>query len=116
MTATGMARESSRPDYITQGATGSTTNTNYGFLWRTNLVPEGVEPTIDTIHDSIPAATPRTYWLSGLFNQNVFVLPELDIVVVRMGSPSDIFGDPIGESEGERPRSGRCFFRGLLRA
>lgn len=101
-------------DYITQGATGSTTNTNYGFLWRTNLVPEGVEPTIDTIRDSIPAATPRTYWLSGLFNQNVFVLPELDIVVVRMGFPSDIFGDPIGESEGERPRWEHYFFRGLL--
>lgn len=101
-------------DYIRQGATGTPINTNYGFLWRTNLVPEGVEPSEDTIRESIKSATPRTYWLSGLFNQNVFVVPEFNIVVVRMGFPADIFGDPIGESEGERPKWEHYFFRGLL--
>ena len=102
------------PEYITEGRTGTPINTNYGFLWRTNLVPEGAEPSEDTIRDSIRSATPQTYWLSGLFNQNVFIVPELDIVVVRMGMPSDVFGDPIGESEGERPKWEHYFFRELL--
>ncbi|MGB3412242.1 MAG: serine hydrolase [Microthrixaceae bacterium] len=101
-------------DYIRQGSMGTGANTGYGFLWRTNFGPPGVEPSADAIREGVPAATARTYWLSGMFNQNVFVLPELDMVVVRMGLPADVFGDPYGESVGARPDWDHRFFQFLL--
>lgn len=101
------------PAYVEMGSTGSEVNWNYGFLWRTNHPPAsaGEAPEMD---GRIESATDRTFWLSGMFNQNVFVVPELDIVVVRMGLPADVFADPMGEPKGNRPDWDYNFFRVLM--
>lgn len=101
-------------DYIRQGTTGTKANTGYGFLWRTNYGPPGVPESEDAVREKAASATPHTYWLSGMFNQNVYVLPELDIVVVRMGMPADVFGDSYGEAPGARPDWEFRFFKFLL--
>lgn len=100
------------PDYIEMGSTGSDINWNYGFLWRTNHGPDGVDPA--AVDGKIESTTERTFWLSGMFNQNVFMIPELDMVVVRMGLPADVFADPMGEPHGNRPDWDYNFFRVLM--
>ncbi len=101
-------------DYILQGSIGTTANTGYGFLWRTNFGPPGVPESDDSVRERVASATDRTYWLSGMFNQNLYMVPELDIVVVRMGLPADVFGDSYGESPGFRPDWDHRFFQFLL--
>lgn len=100
------------PAYVDMGSTGSEVNWNYGFLWRTNHGPAGADPT--EVDGRIESTTERTFWLSGMFNQNVFMIPELDMVVVRMGLPADVFADPMGEPHGNRPDWDYNFFRVLL--
>lgn len=101
------------PEYVDMGSTGSEVNWNYGFLWRTNHAPTVAGDDAD-VDGGIASATERTFWLSGMFNQNVFVIPELDIVVVRMGLPADVFADPLGEPNGNRPDWDYNFFRVLM--
>ena len=103
------------PEYIRQGATGTPVNPGYGFLWRTNHGPDGVPgPLQDPELVSMSAAPEDTFYLSGLFEQNVIVVPSLDLVIVRMGLPEQIFGDPMGEVKGRRPDWDHRFFRILL--
>jgi len=42
------------------------------------------------------------------------VIPSLDIVVVRMGLPEELFGDPLGDVASQRPDWDHRFFRMLL--
>jgi CubicO group peptidase (beta-lactamase class C family) len=101
--------------YVRAGAVGTTANPGYGYLWRTNDGPEGVPgPLEDPTLESMSAAPEDTFWLSGMFEQNVIVVPSLDLVVVRMGLPEELFGDPMGEVKGRRPDWDHRFFRTLL--
>lgn len=104
-------------DYVRQGAKGTAANPGYGFLWWTNEGerhrPAGyVEDWLDRRWAT--AAPVDTFGLSGMFNQNVFVIPSLDMVVVRMGPPQELFGDPMGEIQGHRPAWDHRFFTLLL--
>lgn len=105
-------------DFIAQGAAGTEANPGYGFLWRTNAGERHRDSGYvegDWLERRwVPAAPADMFGLSGMFNQNVFVLPGLDMVVVRMGLPAGMFGDPVAEWEGERPAWEHHFFRTLL--
>jgi CubicO group peptidase (beta-lactamase class C family) len=102
-------------EYIRQGATGTLANPGYGFLWRTNHGPDGVPgPLEDPDLVSMSAAPEDTFYLSGLFEQNVVMIPSLDLVVVRMGLPDTIFPDPMGMVKGRQPDWDHRFFRTLL--
>jgi CubicO group peptidase (beta-lactamase class C family) len=105
-------------EYIRQGASGTEQNPAYGFLWWTN---EGERHrTSGYIDDDwlerrwVPAAPADTFGMSGMFNQNVYVIPSLDMVVVRMGPPNELFGDPMGEIRGRRPAWEHRFFTELM--
>ncbi|MHB1138928.1 MAG: serine hydrolase domain-containing protein [Microthrixaceae bacterium] len=101
--------------YVRAGSVGTLANPGYGYLWRTNDGPDGVAgPLEDPDLESMSAAPEDTFWLSGLFEQNVIVVPSLDLVVVRMGLPQELFGDPMGEVKGRRPDWDHRFFRILL--
>jgi len=102
-------------DYVRAGATGSTVNPGYGFLWRTNQRPATGQVTVeDPMGEVLTSAPADTFWMSGMFNQNVIVIPSLDMVVVRMGLPAGIFGDPYGDVAAQRPDWDHRFFRLLL--
>jgi CubicO group peptidase (beta-lactamase class C family) len=104
-------------DYVRQGARGTTANPGYGFLWWTN---EGTtHRQAGYVDDWLPrrwspAAPTDTFGLSGMFNQHVFVIPSLEMVVVRMGPPNELFGDPMGEIAGRRPAWDHRFFTLLM--
>ncbi len=50
----------------------------YGFnWWRNGLKPDGTR--------KLPAAPPGTYWASGHNNNKCFVIPEWNMVIVRVG-------------------------------
>jgi len=103
--------------YIEQGRTGSPANAGYGFLWRTNVGDWFI--TSDPSHErkqSVPwPGLPRdAFAYSGLFEQDVVVIPSLDMVVVRLGLPPELFGDPLGESPGLRPAYDWRFNRLLM--
>ena len=73
----------------------------YGFNWWVNgITPEGKR--------FLPHAPPRTYYASGLNNNMLFVVPEWDLVFVRMG----VDGNP---PEG-KPAVYDEFFRELAKA
>ena len=69
----------------------------YGFNWWTN----GGE-------NRMPAAPPRTYYASGLNHNLLFVIPEWDMVVVRMGVDGN---PPMG-----KPQAWNGFFARLSEA
>ena len=69
----------------------------YGFNWWTN----GGE-------NRMPDAPPRTYYASGLNHNLLFVIPEWDMVVVRMGVDGN---PPMG-----KPQAWNGFFRRLSRS
>lgn len=105
-------------DYVRQGARGTEANPAYGFLWWTN---EGTRHRTSGYVDAdwlerrwVPAAPVDTFGMSGMFNQNVYVIPSLDMVVVRMGPPNELFGDPMGEIKGRRPAWEHRFFTELM--
>lgn len=106
-------------DFIRQGRTGSEANPSYGFLWFTNT-GERIRQTGGLRDDDwlerrwTPAAPVDMFGLSGLFNQNVFVIPSLDMVIVRMGLPHELFYDPIGQISGRNPDWDHRFFQILM--
>ena len=108
-------RELIAPSYMRQGATGSSANPGYGFLWRTNRTPPGATRASDDPFREVMASAPLdAFWFSGMFNQNVIMIPSLDIVVVRMGLPEELFADPLGNVASQRPDWDHRFFRMLL--
>jgi CubicO group peptidase (beta-lactamase class C family) len=104
--------------YVRDGAMGTEANPGYGYLWWTNrgeryrgsgyLEDEWLE------RRWLRSAPPDAFGLSGLFNQNVIVVPSLDLVVVRMGLPQELFGDPLGMVRARHPDWDHRFFQILL--
>ena len=104
-------------DYIDQGSHGTAANGCYGFLWWTNDgdTCDSAGPTPQTYDRPLLGSAPRDLFeLSGLFDQNVFVIPSLDMVVVRMGLPHDLTDDPMGMVAAQHPDWAFRFFRYLL--
>ena len=105
-------------DYVAQGARGTAANPCYGFLWWTN---DGT-----TCHNAtfpapvvrqrrwLPPAPADAFGLSGMFDQEVTVIPSLDMVVVRMGLDHRLVGDPLGLVAGQRARFQHRLFRLLM--
>jgi CubicO group peptidase (beta-lactamase class C family) len=79
------------PGYIDQMTAASPTNGGYGFLVWTNQGDSYITPSElarDTRnHRWVQSAPPDLFALSGLFDQDVWVIPSLDMVVVRTGGP-----------------------------
>lgn len=106
------------PDYIRQAHTGGELNPAYGFLWWSNeserIITAGFPAQQDLARRWLPTAPPDAFGMSGLFDQILVVIPSLDMVVVRMGLPNELFGDPMGEIKMQRPRWDHRFFQLLL--
>ena len=104
-------------DYVAQGSQGTAANECYGFLWWTNdgdSCRAGAPGSNTNARRMIPSAPADLISLSGLFEQNVFVIPSLDMVVVRMGLPVDLIDDPRGQVQAQNPDWDFRFFRYLL--
>lgn len=107
-------------DYIRQGRDGTDANPGYGFLWRTNSgawnIDSGFPRYVRKDEPNWPGLPRDAFAFSGLFDQHMIVIPSLDMVIVRMGPPPELFGDPIGESPGIRPNYAWTFNRLLMKA
>lgn len=108
------------PSYVAQGATGTDANPAYGFLWWVNSGDWGVDSGFPAYEEAEgqkwPGLPADTFAYSGLFDQDMIVIPSLDMVVVRMGLPPQLFGDPLGESPGLRPDYAWRFHRLLMQS
>lgn len=107
-------------DYIAQGRAGTAANPCYGFLWRNNdgvgCAQTGPILGLETTENWMPTVPADAYGLAGMFDQIVLVIPSLDTVVVRLGLPPQMLGDPWGDVGGERPSMPWRFFRTLMSA
>jgi hypothetical protein len=106
--------------FVAAGARGSAANPGYGFLWWTNAgywhLDSGF-PDYRRLERPVWPGLPRdAFAYSGLFDQDVTVIPSLDMVVVRIGLPPEPLGDPLGESPGLRPKFSWRFHRLLMSA
>lgn len=105
-------------DYIAQARTGTEANPAYGFLWWNNasewLITAGFPAQQLLERRWLPAAPRDAFGLSGMFDQQMIVIPSLDMVVLRMGQPHELFGDPLGEMYARRPSWDHRFFQMLL--
>lgn len=76
--------------YVDEMGRGSPTNPGYGFLVWSNEGERYFTTSAlvrkERDHRWLAAVPPDTYALSGLFDQFVYVLPSLDMVVVRTGA------------------------------
>ncbi len=82
--------------YIRQGATPTSTNPGYGFLWWTNtggsvITPEPYRQELQ--RSIIPSMPADTFSFDGLLDQLVVMVPSLDMVVVRTGISGNKSGD-----------------------
>lgn len=106
-------------DYVAQARTGTTANPCYGFLWVNNVgtgCPQS-GPTLTRFERPwMPTLPSDSFALSGMFDQLVIVIPSLDMVVVRMGLPHQLLGDPWGDVSGEKPAMTWRFARTLMAA
>ena len=106
--------------FVAAGARGSVANPGYGFLWWTNAGDWHLDsgfPDYRRLERPVWPGLPRdAFAFSGLFDQDVTVIPSLDMVVVRIGLPPEPFGDPLGESPGMRPKFSWRFHRLLMSA
>lgn len=77
-------------EYVRQMGSSSPTNPGYGFLTWTNQGETYISASAlarrQIHHRWIPAAPPDLMGLSGLFDQELWVIPSLDMVVVRTGN------------------------------
>jgi CubicO group peptidase (beta-lactamase class C family) len=97
------------------------TNPGYGYMFWLNGSDRYIAPTVysrdERNHRQIVSAPRDLYWMAGIEDQRVYVLPETGIVVVRFGGPgsrepdtrSSVFTSASGEWEHE-------FFRLLMPA
>ena len=106
--------------FIREGSHGTDANAGYGFLWRTNdgdwNIDSGIPAHTRDEEPNWPGLPRDAYGYSGLFDQLMIVIPSLDMVILRMGLPSEAFGDPIGESPGIRPSFAWRYNRLLMAA
>lgn len=84
------------PSYVNRGATPTSTNPGYGFLWWTNrggsvITPEPFRQQL--ARGIIPSLPADTFSFDGFFDQLVVMVPSLDLVVVRTGLPGNQSGD-----------------------
>ena len=107
------------PGFVDEARAGTAANPCYGFLIWTNAG--------ETCRSSFPAPElqdrrwspalpPDAFGFGGLFDQQVVIVPSLELVAVRMGLPNQAFGDPIGEAPGDRPEWTHRFHRFLGQA
>ncbi|MGI9578206.1 MAG: serine hydrolase domain-containing protein [Microthrixaceae bacterium] len=105
-------------EYVAQGSSGTDANPAYGFLWRVNSGDFSVDSGFPNYERDDgphwPGLPSDAIAFSGLFDQDTIVIPSLDMVVVRMGLPPQLFGDPLGESPGARPDYAWRFHRLLM--
>ncbi len=78
------------PTYVKEMSQASTTNGGYGFLVWTNagdsyITPSELARDVRN-HPWVESAPRDMYALSGLFDQDIWVIPSLDMVVVRTGA------------------------------
>lgn len=106
-------------EYIEQGAAGTEANPGYGFLWSSNrgerYRSSGYVEQDWLERRWLRSAPADAFGLSGMFNQNVIVIPSLEMVVVRMGLPQELFGDPMGMVKLRNPAWDHRFFQILMR-
>lgn len=107
-------------DYIREGSVGTEANPAYGFLWWTNRgdwhFNAGFPAYVRKDRPLWPTMPRDAFGYTGLFDQEVTVIPSLDMVVVRLGLPPDIFYDPLGEAPGIRPKWDWRFDRQLMQS
>jgi len=105
-------------EYVRGGAEGTAVNPAYGFLWWTNHGDTQLTagfPDYERIdHRLWTALPPDAFGLSGLFGQDITVIPSLDMVLVRMGLPAELIMDPFGEPHGHRPPWDHRYHRMLM--
>lgn len=109
------------PSYLAAAQAPSAANPGYGFLFWLNGSDTVIAPTVYSravYHQrAIPSAPRDLYMMNGLHQQRVYVIPSLQMVVVRTGvnanhtpdTRSSVFTADTGEFEHE-------FFRILMRA
>ncbi len=105
--------------YFAEGRAGTAANPGYGFLWMTNRGAWHLDtgPALQRRERRWIRALPEdAFGLTGMFDQTVVAVPSLDLVVVRMGLPADLFVDPIGDVDLRRPSWDHRFYRMLTGA
>lgn len=77
------------PDYVREMARGTDANPGYGFLTRSNAGAWYVDTfaTMRRDHHPVGSAPVDMFEFSGFLEQAAFVVPSLDLVVVRFGLP-----------------------------
>lgn len=109
------------PVYVDQATAPSPANPGYGFLFWLNGSDHVIAPTTFSRAvykgNALPSAPRDLYMMSGLFQQRVYVIPSLDMVVVRLGvhgnHETDLRSAVWTASNGEFEHE---FFRILMRA
>ncbi len=81
-------------DYVRKMGTPTETNPGYGFLTWTNQGETYISASAlarrRIHHRWIPAGPHDLMGISGLFDQELWVIPSLDVVVVRTGNPAPV--------------------------
>jgi CubicO group peptidase (beta-lactamase class C family) len=107
--------------WVDAATTPSPTNPGYGYLFWLNGGPKVINPTVYSRDvqkgQAIPSAPKDMYSMAGLQEQRVYVIPSLDLIIVRVGGSGNrepdtrptIFTSRSGEFEHE-------WFRRLMAA
>jgi CubicO group peptidase (beta-lactamase class C family) len=108
-------------EWVDKAVSPSPTNPGYGFLFWLNGGPKVINPTVYSRDvqrgQAIPSAPKDMYLMAGLQEQRVYVIPSLDLMIVRVGGSgnrepdtrSTVFTSRSGEFEHE-------WFRQLMAA